>query len=94
MAEEEIPSVITQTFINSDKETQNLANQYIIDVKNHDVPAAFEEIQELFRKASLTADQRAIVARALMTTSQKIQDAAATGDVRANDVLNAHIATK
>jgi hypothetical protein len=91
---EEIPSVVAQSFANSDKETQDQANQFINDVKNHDFSAAFEQIQPLARKTNLTPDQRGVLARALVTTSQKVQDAAAGGDDRANQVLNSYSATK
>jgi hypothetical protein len=94
LPEDQIPSVIAQTFNNSDKETQDQANQYINDVKSHDFPAAFEEIRRISHKASLTPDQRAILARASMTTSQKVQDAAANGDEHANQVLNSYSSTK
>jgi hypothetical protein len=94
LSEEQIPLVIAQTFNNSDKETQDQANQYINDVKNHDYPAAFEEVQQLAHRAGLTLDQRATVARALMTTSQKVQEIAANGDDRANQALNSYSSTK
>ncbi len=94
LAEEQIPSVIAQTFSNSNKETQEEANQYVDDVKSHNYPAAFEDAQKLAHQPGLTHDQRATLARALRTTSQKLQDAAASGDNQANQVLNDYSASK
>jgi hypothetical protein len=94
LSEDRIPPVISRMFNNSDKQTQDLANQYINDLKSHAYGPAFEEIQQLIHEPSLTQDQRVILAGAQRTTAEKLQQAAAGGDDRATDVLNAHIASK
>ncbi|HEY3853527.1 MAG TPA: hypothetical protein VGO67_03940 [Verrucomicrobiae bacterium] len=87
LSEEEIPAAFSTEFKNSDKETQDAANRYVTDVKNHDLPAAFDDIQQLLHTPSLTEEQRVVVARSLRTTSQKLHDAADNGDEKAKQAI-------
>jgi hypothetical protein len=94
LPEEQIPSEVSQAFQNSNKETQDGVNQYISDMKGKDYAAAFQDIQQLLQQHGLTEDQRGILARASMTTSQKLRDAASNGDDHASQVMSTFNATK
>jgi hypothetical protein len=94
LSQDQIPSAISQAFVNSDKETQDQANIYVNDEKNHNFAAAFEEIQHLTHRPGLTPDQRAVLAGAFRTTSQEVQEAAAKGDAQADQALRSYSATK
>jgi hypothetical protein len=94
LPEDQIPTVVSQAFNNSDKETQVQIARYVSDFENRDFPAAFGDIQQVFHNKSITQDQRALLARALMTTSQKVQEAAGAGDQRADEALRSYNSTK
>jgi hypothetical protein len=87
LPEEEIPATVTKAFQNADKETLDTVQQYITDVKVHDLPGAFEELQQLIVTRGLTPDQKAVLASASRTTSQKLREAANNGDANAAEVL-------
>jgi hypothetical protein len=94
LPEDQIPTAVSQAFNSSDKETQVQVAQYVSEFESHDYPAAFEDIQQIFHNKSLTRDQRTLLARALMTTSQKVQEAASGGDQRADEALRSYTSTK
>jgi hypothetical protein len=87
LPEEEIPATVSKAFQNADKETLDTVHQFIADVKAHDLPGAFEELQQLNLNRDLTPDQKAVLARASRTTSQKLREAADNGDANAAEVL-------
>ena len=87
LPEEEIPATVSKAFQNADRETLDTVQQYISDVKAHDLPGAFEELQQLIVTPGLTPDQKAVLARASRTTSQKLREAADKGDATAAEVL-------
>jgi len=94
LPEDQISPAIAKAFAGADRQTQDEANQYVSDVIKRDYAAAFADVTELSRKPGLTKDQRGILARALMTTSQDVQQAAASGDNHATQVINSYSATK
>jgi hypothetical protein len=94
LPEDQIPSVVSQAFNGSAKETQVQVAQYVNHFENRDFPAAFEDMQQIVHNKNLTPDQRIVLARALMTTSQKVREAASAGDQRADEALRSYTSTK
>jgi hypothetical protein len=94
MPVEEMPAAFTRAFEHSDKETQDQANRFLAAMQKNDVSEAFKEIQVMSLNPSLTEDQRYMLGRARMTTTQQLQSAVANGDTKSAEVMQTYISTR
>ena len=60
---------------------------FVASVKGNEIPAAFEQLQDVTSRPDLTPAQRATGARAMMSVAQQLQAAAANGDAKAAEAL-------
>lgn len=94
MPVEEMQTAFARAFEHASKETQDQANRYVAAMQKHDVAEAFKEIQVMSLNPSLTDDQRMMLGRARMTTTQQVQSAAADGDTKSAEVMQTYISTR
>ena len=91
---DQIPAAVEQSFQKADAESRTDANNAIEDVQKNDLAAAFQDLTALNSKADLSLKQHTLLARALLTLSQQLTDAADRGDEQAAETLRHHLATK
>ncbi|MGO8696574.1 MAG: hypothetical protein ACLQVY_02490 [Limisphaerales bacterium] len=91
---DQLPAAVEQSFQKADPELRADASNAIGDVQKSDLSAAFQDFTELNSKGSLSLKQHTLLARALMTLSQQLTDAADRGDEQAAETLRHHLATK
>ena len=92
---DQVPTTVNQAFSHSSDTTKQLADVYVTDFQNQDIPAAFTDLRKLLaQKGDLTPAQRSVAARAFMTTAEKLRTAADGGNAAAQKVLHQYISSK
>lgn len=84
---EQVPTAVTTAFDNATPEIKAAAADFVASVKGNEIPAAFEQLQDVTSRPDLTPAQRATGARAMMSVAQQLQAAAANGDAKAAEAL-------
>ena len=94
LAPEQIPTVMNEGFKQSSGETKELVNNCISASQNQDVTVAFADLQKLSRRNDLTPEQRAIAARAMVTTMTQLRAASEKGNPAAQKLLYQYMSTR
>jgi len=91
---DQLPAAVEESFQKAGAELRADADNAVGDVRKNDLSAAFQDFTELNSKGNLSPKQHTLLARALMTLSQQLTDAADRGDEQAAETLRHHLATK
>ncbi len=94
MPAEEMPAAFAKAFAKSDPQVQQQANRFLAALQKHDTSEAFQEIQILAVSPNLTDDQRFMIGRARVTVTQQLQSAAASGDTKSAEAMQAYMSTR
>jgi ribosomal protein L22 len=91
---EQIPAAMQQAFTKAQPEAQSAANDVVSSVQSQDLTKAFEQLRDLSVRPDLTPEQKAVAARAMVTTVQQLQAAADRGDQKASEFMHKYISTR
>jgi hypothetical protein len=94
LAADQVPATIENAFNQAQPEVKSVADNVASAVKNQDPATAFEQLQDLSARPSLTSEQRSAASRAMMTVAQQLQAAAANGDQKAQEALHKYMSTR
>jgi len=94
LAAEQVPETIETAFSQAQPEVKSVADNVASAEKNQDPATAFEQLQDLSARPSLTSEQRSAASRAMMTVAQQLQAAAANGDQKAQETLHKYMSTR
>ena len=94
LAADQVPATIENAFDQAQPEVKSVADSVASSVKNQDSATAFEQLQDLSARPSLTSEQRSAAARAMVTVVQQLQEAAANGDQKAQEALHKYMSTR
>lgn len=90
---EQVQPAVSSAFEKAAPEVKTMATDAAASLTT-DPAKAFVEFQALSSKPDLTPEQREVAAQSMVTANQRLQQAAAAGDKRAQDLLQLHRASK
>jgi hypothetical protein len=90
----QIQQAVQKAFANASGDVRASADEYVQSMVKHELSTALTQLQQLLAKPGLTADQRTVLAQAMMTTTQTLQEGASSGDQQAAQALHIYKATK
>jgi len=85
---------MAEAFKQSTGDTKAMASASAAACQAQDAVAAFNDLQKLSQSSDLTAEQRAVTARAMAATFQKLRAASDNGDPAAQAALHNYISTR
>jgi hypothetical protein len=94
LAPEQGPAAVQKAFEGATLEARSLASGLADSMRDKDFPKALTHLDDLDDRRDLTGDQRLTSVRARLLVMQQLAAAAASGDVRAAEVLKAYRASK
>lgn len=94
LAVEKIPTAMNEAFKQSSSDTKAMASECVAACQSQNVTSAFTELQRLSQNKYLTPEQRAVTARAMAATFQKLRAASDNGDPAAQAALHLYISTR
>ena len=94
LAPDKIPTAMNDAFKKSSGETKELASECASACQCQNVTTAFVDLQKLSQSKELTPEQRAVTARAMATTFQKLRSASDSGDPSAQALLHQYLSTR
>jgi hypothetical protein len=94
LAPEKIPTAVSEAFKQSSGDTKAMACECTAACQSQDVTMAFVDLQKLSRSQDLTPAQRAVTARAMATTFQRLRAASEGGDPAAQALMHQYISTR
>lgn len=88
------PATFNNTFNHADEPTRQLAAGVAQSFAGQDAAMAFNQMRQLSGQANLTPEQRALLAKTMQTTFQKLQDSARNGDQNAQQTVRSYLSTR
>jgi hypothetical protein len=90
LSEQEVPGALEKAFSKARPELKDLATQVVSALQAKDYAKAFQTIQDLANRPSLSKDQVSVTARASLTLNSLLQTAETKGDVKAAQTLKSY----
>lgn len=90
----ELPATMHKAFVQSSKQTKELAATYVSAFQGQDPARAFLELQKLRNQQNLNPQQQSVLARAMMTTFKQLRTAADSGNQAAQSVMNHYLSSR
>ena len=94
LSEDKIPSAMSEAFKQSTGDTKAMASDCAAACQAQDTATAFKDLHKLSQSSDLTAEQRAVTARAMAATFQKLRAASENGDPAAQALIHEYISTR
>jgi uncharacterized lipoprotein YajG len=94
LSSEKIPAAMNEAFKQSSDDTKAMVSECVTACQSQNVTTAFTGLQRLSQSKDLTPEQRAVTARAMAATFQKLRAASDNGDAAAQAVLHQYISTR
>jgi len=94
LAEDKIPTAMNEAFKQSSGDTKAMVSECVTACQSQSATTAFAGLQRLSQSKDLTPEQRAVTARAMATTIQKLRAASENGDPAAQALLHQYISTR
>jgi hypothetical protein len=90
LSEQEVPAALEKAFTKARPELKDLAGQVTAAVQAKEYAKAFQSIQDLAKRPSLSKEQMSVTARASLTINSLLQTAETKGDVKAAQTLKSY----
>jgi hypothetical protein len=91
---EQVPATVQNAFKDASPEVKSSAEQVATAVQTQDDAKALIQLQSLFGRPDLTPEQREAASRSMIALNARLRAAAAQGDRRAAEALEAYQAGK
>jgi hypothetical protein len=91
---EQVSTAVESAFKDASGEAKDSATAIVESLQAQDNVRAFLELQALSSRPDLTTSQRDAAARSMLSMNERLRDAAAQGDQKAADALQAYRALK
>jgi len=91
---EQVPTTVESAFKEASPEAKNSAHDVAAAIESKDNAKALVNLQALFARPDLTPEQREIASRSMISLNAQLRAAAAQGDKRAEEALEAYRASK
>lgn len=91
---DQVPQVVEQAFKSASAEAKTNADEVVASLQNKDDVKAFVDLQILGARTDLTPGQREAATRSMLSLNERLRDAAAQGDQKAQEALQQYHAHK
>lgn len=89
-----VPGVVTAAFNKSSENAKQDAQDYVAAFQSQDAAVAFAKVRALSTRPDLTPEQRTVVAGAMQTTFQRLENAAQNGNSAAKGAMHQYFTTR
>jgi hypothetical protein len=94
LAAEQVPAAVENAFKDATPEVKSSAAEVVNSIQGKDEVKAFFELQNLTSRNDLTPEQREVASHSMLSMNERLRAAAAQGDQRAAQALQAFRSSK
>jgi hypothetical protein len=91
---EQVPATVASAFKDAPADAKSIAQEVATEVQAKDDGKALMQLQTLFQRPDLTPEQREAASRSMISLNLRLREAAAQGDTKAAEALQAYQAGK